>query len=87
MVRSTTKVAISIDAEVFERAEALRERSGESRSGLIDRALRALLAEDERRRRIAEYVEAYERMPESADEVGVARANARRVLAAVDWDA
>lgn len=73
MGRSTTKLAVTVGAAVFERVEALRERSGESRGGLIDRALRALLAEDERRRRIAEYGEANERLPAAEHRRGRSR--------------
>ena len=45
------KIVIRIDSETLARAESLRAKSGESRNGLIERALRALLADEDRQRR------------------------------------
>jgi len=80
------KVAISLDPELLARAERLRKETGESRSALVGRALRELLRAEERDRRVAEYVEAYRRVPETSREVAQVRTLARRSLAAVPWD-
>jgi metal-responsive CopG/Arc/MetJ family transcriptional regulator len=80
------KVAISLDPELLARAERLRKQTGESRSALVGRALRKLLLAEERDRRVAEYVEAYRKVPETSREVARVRKLARRSLAAVPWD-
>jgi metal-responsive CopG/Arc/MetJ family transcriptional regulator len=80
------KVAVSLDSELLARAERLRKQTGESRSALVARALRALLRASERERLVAEYVEAYRQEPETLAEVAGARRLARRALASVAWD-
>lgn len=42
------KIVISLDSETLARAESLRAKSGESRNGLIERALRALQADEDK---------------------------------------
>ena len=83
---STDKVAVSLDPRLLSRAEALRQRTGESRSALFARALRKLLDDEEHQRRVEQYVAAYRQQPESAAAVAAARATARRSLAALPWD-
>ena len=83
---SVEKIAISVDRELLRRLEALREATGESRSAVVSRALARLVAEQELQDRIAEYVEAYRRVPESRAEINRARAAARRSLDALAWD-
>jgi metal-responsive CopG/Arc/MetJ family transcriptional regulator len=51
------KVAISLDSELLEQAERLRERTGESRSALVARALRHLMRADMAARKREEYVQ------------------------------
>lgn len=63
------KIAITVDAELFARAERLRRQTEESRSALFARALRVVLQDEERKRKIAEYVAGYERVPENLDEM------------------
>jgi len=81
----TAKVAVSLDAKLLERAERMRERTGESRSALVSRALRALTGDEAHARRVREYVRAYRDTPETPAEVAAARASARRSLAALPW--
>lgn len=59
------KIAITVDGALLARAERLRRTTDESRSAVFTRALRALLHEEERRRKIAEYVEGYRQTPET----------------------
>jgi metal-responsive CopG/Arc/MetJ family transcriptional regulator len=80
------KVAVSIDAELLERVERLRAITGESRSAFVNRALVVLTAAEARAARTRRYVEAYRARPESAGDVDVARAVARRTLARLAWD-
>ena len=86
MARNAEKVAVSLDRALLERAEHLRKTTGESRSALLGRALRELLRSEARARRVAEYVEAYRRTPETATELSRARRLARRSVAALPWD-
>lgn len=86
MARASEKVAISLDQELFERAERLRKASGETRSALVARALRQLLRDEGQTRAVAEYVEAYLRFPETATDERRARALARKSVTALAWD-
>ena len=86
MTAKAEKVAISLDRALLDRAEKLRQTTGESRSALVGRALRALLHTEAKARRVAEYVDGYRRLPETPREIDVARKLARRSAANVDWD-
>lgn len=80
------KIAISLDAAVLARAEKLRRATGESRSALINRALRALVDQEARDVRVANYVDAYRQKPETKAEIAVAEMLASGSLAGVAWD-
>lgn len=86
MAREAEKVAVSLDRKLLAEAERLRKGTGESRSALVARALRQLLMQESRSRRIAEYVDAYQRVPETATETRAARRLARSALADLPWD-
>ncbi len=86
MARNADKIAISVDHELLVRAERLRTSTGESRSALLGRALRLLLRAEGRARQVEEYVQAYERVPETTADERSARASARRTLSALAWD-
>jgi hypothetical protein len=86
VARVAAKVAVSVEHDVFVRAERLRKRSGESRSALVSRALRELLRHDAMAREAKRYVDAYRRVPEGAAEVKRARRISRRAIAALPWD-
>jgi hypothetical protein len=86
MARNAEKLAISLDRELLRRAERLRRTTGETRSALMARALRQLLGTQERERQVAEYVEAYRRLPETPAVTRRARTLARRAVAQLDWD-
>ena len=81
MARNAVKIAVSVEVELLARAERLRNATGESRSALAYRALRRLLRAEAHAATVREYVEAYRRSPESADEVLAAR-----TLSALPWD-
>ena len=80
------KVAVTIDEDLLAQAEAVRRRTGESRSAVFARALRELLGAEEHRRRVDRYVEAYREHPEGADEIALARRQSKRALAKVPWE-
>jgi metal-responsive CopG/Arc/MetJ family transcriptional regulator len=83
---NAAKIACSIDAELLERVESVRARTGESRSAFISRALLALTAESARARAVKRYVEAYREYPDGALEVRAARKSARAALSRVPWE-
>jgi metal-responsive CopG/Arc/MetJ family transcriptional regulator len=83
----TEKIAISVDADLLEAVEALRQKTDESRSAVFVRAVRMLLRNEERRRRVEEYVDAYRRQPETEAELAEAEALARMSLPSAEWDA
>jgi metal-responsive CopG/Arc/MetJ family transcriptional regulator len=85
-VAHAKKIAITFDAALFARAERLRRVTDESRSAVFARALRALLQEEERRRKIAEYVEGYRRVPETVGDVGWVDSTSVASLRDVPWD-
>ena len=80
------KIACSIDADVLARVEAIRARTGESRSAFISRALRALTAESARVGAAKRYVEAYRELPEGPEEVRAAAKSAHRALSRLSWE-
>ena len=86
MPRATAKVAISIERELFRRAERLRATTGESRSALIGRALRQVLQAETHAKNVEQYVEAYRRTPDGRRDVSIARQMARRALEALPWE-
>jgi hypothetical protein len=86
MARVSEKVAVSLERELFLRAERLRRASGESRSALVGRALRQLLRDEGVASDVKQYVEAYRRVPETNADEKRARVLARRSLAALAWD-
>ena len=86
-MRTVTKVAVSVDHDVMDRAERLRRRTRESRSALVSRALAQLLVHEEHAEQVRCYLRAYRDRPEREPDVELARALARRVVAALPWDA
>ncbi len=85
MASSVEKIAISIDRELLREIERIRRRTGESRSGIVTRAVRAIAEAEQNAAEARAYVEAYRRMPEKAQEVAVARKLAVQSLAGLDW--
>jgi metal-responsive CopG/Arc/MetJ family transcriptional regulator len=86
VARASEKVAVSLERELFLRAERLRRASGESRSALVGRALRQLLRDEGVASDVKQYVEAYRRVPETKGDEKRARLLARHSLAALPWD-
>ncbi|QQR89791.1 MAG: ribbon-helix-helix protein, CopG family [Myxococcales bacterium] len=82
----STKIAITLPDDVYDEVEKLRLANHESRSAVIQRAVRILLRHNERHARVREYVAAYKCSPESQDEVRQATALAKSGLSHVDWE-
>jgi|HubBroStandDraft_3_1064219.scaffolds.fasta_scaffold245629_3 hypothetical protein len=83
---NAAKIACSIDAELLQRVEAVRARTGESRSAFISRALLALTGESERASAVKRYVDAYRDHPEGPADLVAARQGARRALSRLAWE-
>jgi len=81
----TAKVAISLPEEVLEAVEREREESGESRSEFFRRAVEALLRHRREREMSEQYARAYQRMPETKEEVEAAYRAASTILAEEPW--
>lgn len=74
----TSKRVVSLPCRLFERLEASRKRMGLSRSGAVQLALDAWLAEEDSARLVAEYRDGYRRLPERA-------ADAKAWLSSEGW--
>jgi metal-responsive CopG/Arc/MetJ family transcriptional regulator len=81
----TSKVAVTIDTDLLAQAEAVRRRTGESRSAVIARALRELLRAEERARDVRRYIEAYREQPETEDEIAMSHNQPRRAVRELPW--
>lgn len=80
-VSRTVKVAISLSEDHFEAAEQERASRQQSRSEFFRTAVEELLRRRREREAVERYVRGYQQLPESEEEVAVARATATYVLA------
>ncbi|MFC1934330.1 ribbon-helix-helix protein, CopG family [Chloroflexota bacterium] len=81
----TSKIAISLPEEVLTAVEKEREESGESRSQIFRRAVELLLRQEKEREMSEQYVQAYQKTPETMEEVTAARSAASTILAEEPW--
>lgn len=81
----TSKIAISLPEEVLTAVEKEREESGESRSQIFRRAVELLLQQRKERELSEQYIHAYQKMPETKEEVTAARRAASTILAEEPW--
>ncbi len=81
----TTKIAISLPEDILDAVEKEREESGESRSEFFRRAVEALLRRKREQDLSEQYVRAYQKLPESPDEVEAARRAAVNILSEEPW--
>lgn len=80
-----TKIAISLPQEVLNAVEQERKATGESRSEFFRRAVEALLHRRREQHLSERYVDGYQRMPESPEEVEAARRAAGSILDEEPW--
>ena len=87
MPRSAAKIAVSLPDELYRALEGARRRTGQSRSALVQEAVRDWLRRQARGELVHEYEEGYRRSPEAADEIEAALATAVGLLSsdADDW--
>ncbi len=81
----TSKIAISIPEDVLSAVEQQRESTGESRSKFFRRAVETQIRLTRERELSEQYIRAYERSPESREEVETARRSAANILAGKPW--
>jgi predicted DNA-binding protein len=79
------KTALSLPRDVYDRLEALRRVTGDTRSGIIRRAIEELFANLRNAEKSRRYVEGYRRFPDSRAEVRAAAIAAKR-LAEEPWE-
>ena len=85
-MRSTERIAISLPHELLRSIERLRLETGETRSALVQRALRDVVAAKKRAEDIRRYVEGYAAAPETGEEIAAAETSAARLLAEEPWE-
>ena len=81
----TAKIAISLPEDVLKAVERERGESGESRSEFFRRAVEMLLRRRREQEMSQQYVRAYQRMPETKEEVAAAYRAASNILAEEPW--
>jgi metal-responsive CopG/Arc/MetJ family transcriptional regulator len=81
----TSKIAISLPEEVLAAVEREREASGESRSRIFRRAVDLLLRQRKEQEMSEQYINSYQQMPETREEVTAARLSAGAILAEEPW--
>lgn len=85
MPKAATKVAVSIPAELFRAVEQVRRRRRQSRSAVVQDALRHWLRSHAEALLVREYEAGYRSRPETRREVKAATAAAVRLLATDKW--
>ena len=80
------KVAISLPAKLLRKVESKRHQTGETRSAFIKRTIESLFKEEEKKKLIAQYIEGYQKYPESRDEADALTDLADEVLAEEPWE-
>jgi metal-responsive CopG/Arc/MetJ family transcriptional regulator len=82
----SAKIAVTIPEDLLAEVERLRRRTRETRSAVVQRALRVVVHEEEERERSRAYQDAYRKYPESDDEIAAAERAAASLLAEVPWE-
>ena len=85
MARPATKVAVSIPSGLYQAVEQVRKVSGQSRSAVVQDALRHWLDAQTKAALVREYEAGYRRKPEGRREIKAAEAAAVRLLSTEDW--
>ena len=80
MAKGSAKVAVSLPEPLYRAVEAARRKSGETRSAVVQAALRDWLRRRAQAGLVREYAAGYRRRPEHAREVESALALATELL-------
>ena len=84
MGRAATKVAVSVPADLLEAVEGARRRSKQTRSAVVQEALRQWLRRQAEANLVREYEAGYRRQPEGRGEIDAATASAVGLLGGED---
>ena len=85
MAEASVKVAISLPASLLKATEHEREITGESRSEFIRKAIEMRLRREREREAVTRYVEGYQRVPETDDDVAIAESLGAIAVAREPW--
>jgi metal-responsive CopG/Arc/MetJ family transcriptional regulator len=85
VAKPATKVAVSIPNGLYQAVERARKASGQSRSAVVQDALRHWLDSQAHAVLVREYEAGYRRRPESRREIEAAKAAAVRLFSTEDW--
>jgi metal-responsive CopG/Arc/MetJ family transcriptional regulator len=80
MPSSVVKVAITVPADLFREVEGVRKQRAQSRSGMVQEALRQWLRTQKQAFLVREYEAGYRRRPESQREIDDALATSIGLL-------
>ena len=86
VLRPARKLAISLPPDVFEEMERARSVVHRDRSSWIQEAVRQYLGQREREARIAAYVHGYTEVPETDEEIELARLGSEALAGFLDDD-
>ncbi len=81
----TTKIAISLPDDMLTVVEEQRKESGESRSEFFRRAVQLLLRRHREMDKTERYIRAYQKNPETKEEIEAARHAASAILSEESW--
>ena len=82
----TDKIAVSLPSSLLEMVDDERERTGETRSAFVRRAIRLLFARMQHAQKVREYQAGYGRHPETEDEIRAAERAAAALLSEEPWE-
>jgi len=68
-MQRTTKIAISLPKDDFNRIEEIRKELGSQRSAVVDMAIRFWFKSLDAKKKIMRYEEGYRKKPESVEEI------------------
>ncbi len=81
----TSKIAISLPGEDFNRLEKIRKKLKMQRSAIIDKAIRFWLGHLEKNEIIKRYEDGYRKKPEHIDEVKAMESASAEAFGAEEW--
>ena len=82
----TSKIAISLPVDMLEVVEKERMAKGESRSQFFRRAVEALLRQQREHADVESYMQGYQKVPESVEEVEAAHRAGSAILTGEPWE-
>lgn len=85
MATPVRKIAISVPGALYQAVEKVRKARGQSRSAVVQDALRHWLDRQTQAALVREYTAGYRRRPEGRREIKAAEAAAVRLLSTEEW--